>query len=234
MNSTQKLARVAGAFFILNLMLPFINWTFILSKFVVTDNISETVNNILENELLFRVGISIELFMSIGLIVLALALYQILKATGKSLAMLALLLKLAEATLAAVAVLIPFIALQFINNDLYPTGLPPEQLQFPIGLLLNSHKAIMAVPMVFLGLDMILFCYLFFKSNFVPRIIAGFGILSFALIFVHALMYILMPELAAMQLNQFIFWTPSGIFEIAIGIWLLAKGINMPDAQLAK
>ena len=234
MNSTHKLARIAGAFFLINLVLPFLNWTLVLSKLAVADNISATVNNIMENEFLFRLGITIELFMSMGLIVLALALYQILKTADKSLAMLALLLKLAEATLIAVTVLIPFIALQVVNNEFHIAGLTSTQLQFPIGLMLNSHKAIMSVPMTFLGLDMMLFCYLFFKSNYIPRIIAGFGILSFALIFIHALMYMLKPELAAMPLNQFIFWTPSGIFEIAIGMWLLLKGINIPDSETIK
>ena len=222
----HKTVKVAGLFFLLNLIVPLLNWTFVLSKFTVAENVIATAKNIMANELLFRFGITIELFMSIGLIILGLVLYKILKPVNKNLAMLALMLKLVEATLMAVTVLVPFIALQTLNSEAYLKVFTLEQLQFPIGLIFNSHTALTSIPMVFLGLDMMVFSYLFFKSKFIPRILASFGIISFALIFIHALMYILAPEYAMMPINQIIFWTPSGLFEIIIGIWLLSKGIN--------
>ena len=225
--SQSKAVKIAGLFFLFNLIVPLLNWTFVLSKFTVVDNVIATANNIIANELLFRFGITIELFMSVGLMVLALVLYKILKPINKNLAMLALLLKLVEATLMAITVLIPFVALQILNGEAYQTVFTIEQLQFPIGLIFNSHTAITAIPMVFLGLDMMVFSYLFFKSKYIPRILAGFGILSFALIFIHALMYILAPQHAMMPINQIIFCVPSGIFEIIIGAWLLSKGLNV-------
>jgi hypothetical protein len=225
--SQGKAIKVAGLFFLLNLIVPLLNWTFVLSKFNVAEDVIATAKNIMANELLFRFGITIELFMSIGLIVLALVLYIILKPVSKNLALLALLLKLIEATLMAVTVLVPFIALQILNKESYLTEFTPEQFQFPIGLIFNSHTAITSIPMVFLGLDMMIFSYLFFKSKYIPRILSSFGILSFALIFIHALMYILAPEHAMMPINQIIFWTPSGLFEVIIGIWLLFKGIKV-------
>ena len=225
--SQRKAVRVAGFMFLFSLIVPLLNWTFVLSKLIVAENVIATANNIMANELLFRIGITIELIMSVGLIVLALALYIILKPVNKNLALLALLWKLAEAIIGAVIVLVSFIALQILNGDAYLTVFTPEQLQVPVGFLLNAHTAIYSIPMVFLGLDMIVFSYLFLKSKYIPRILAGFGILSFALIFIHALMYIIAPKYAAMLINQIIFYAPSGLFEIIIGIWLLSKGINV-------
>ncbi len=225
--SQHKAARVAGFMFLFSLIVPLLNWTFMLSKLVVAENVIATANNIMANEFQFRIGISIELIMSIGLIVLAWALYTILKPVNKNLALLALLLKLVEATIAAAIVLVSFIALQVLNGDANVTVFTPEQLQVSVGLILNAHTAIFSIPMVFLGLDMMVFSYLFFKSKYIPRILAGFGILSFALIFIHALMFILAPKYATMPINQVIFWTPSGLFEIMIGIWLLSKGLKV-------
>jgi len=74
----------------------------------------------------------------------------------------------------------------------------------------------------------LVFSYLFFKSKYIPRILAYFGILSFALILIHSLMCILVPEYAAMLINQIILWVPSGLFEIIIGLWLLLKGVKVP------
>ena len=178
------------------------------------------------NELLFRLGITIELILSVGLIVLGLALYIVLKPVNKNLALLALLLKLVEATIAASIVLVSFIVLQVLNGDGSIATFTPEQLQVPVGLILNAHTAVFSIPMVFLGLDMMVFSYLFFKSKYIPRVLAGFGILSFALIFIHALISILAPQNAMMPIIQIIFWIPSGLFEIIIGIWLLSKGLN--------
>ena len=227
-DTTQHRAvKIAGIFFILNLLVPLFNWTLVLNKFNVPENILATASNIKSNELLFRIGITVELFMSVGLIILALVLYKILKPVNITLSLFALLLKFTEATLIAVTVVIPYVALQFLTADTSLTIFTLEQLHFPIGVIFHSHTAITAIPMVFLGLDMMIFSYLFFKSKYIPRIISCFGIISFALIFIHALMFILAPEYATMAINQIIFWTPSGIFEIIIGGWLLIKGIKI-------
>jgi hypothetical protein len=230
--SQHKAARVAGFMFLFSLIVPLLNWTFVLSKFIVAENVIATANNIMADELIFRIGITIELIMSVGLVVLALALFIILKPVNKNLALLALFLKLAEATIVAVIVLVHFIALQILNGEAYLTVFTPEQLQAPVGFLLNKHTVLYSIPMVFLGLDMIVFSYLFSKSKYIPKILAGFGILSFALIFIHALMYIIAPKYATMLINQIIFYAPSGLFEIIIGIWLLSKGIKVQQGDI--
>ena len=222
-----KAVKVAGFMFLFAFIVPTLNWAFILSKFDVADNAIATANNILANEFIFRMGITIELFLSVGLIVLGLALYVILKPINKKFALLGLLLKLIEATLMAVTVLVPYIALQILSGDEPSNAITQEQLQVPIGLIFNAHTAITSVPMVFLGLDMMIFTYLFLKSKYIPRILADFGILSFAFILIQSLMFLLVPEYAAKPINQIIFWVPSGLFEIIIGVWLLVKGINV-------
>ena len=227
--SQRKVVRVAGFMFLFSFIVPTLYWTFVLSKLIVAENIIATANNIVANELLFRIGITIELIMSVGLIVLALSLYIILKPVNNNLALLALFLKLVEATIVVAIALVSFIALQILNEEAYLTAFTPEQLQVPVGLILNAHTTLYSIPMVFLGLDMMVFSYLFFKSKYIPKILAGFGILSFALIFIHALMYIIAPKYAAMPISQIIFYAPSGLFEIIIGIWLLSKGIKIPS-----
>lgn len=229
-NRSQKVVKVAGFMFLFALIVPTLNWALVLSQFNVAENAIATANKIVANEFLFRMGITVELFLSIGLIVLGLALYVILQPANKTLALLALLLKLVEATLMAVTVLVLFVALQPLGTNADISSVP-ELLRFLIGAIFNSHDAITAIPMVFLGLDMILFSYLFYISNYIPRVLAGFGILSFVLVFIQSLMFVLIPEYAMMPINQVIFWVPSGIFEIVIGLWLLVKGINVPSRE---
>jgi len=232
--SQRKAVKIAGFMFLFAFIIPTLNWALVLSKFNVAGDALATAKNIMADTFLFRLGISVELLMAIGLVVLGLALYVVLKSVNKHLALLALVLKLVEATLMGVTVLLPFIALESAQAAASATTLTQEQLQMPLGLLFNAHTAITAVPMVFLGLDMMLFCYLFLKSNYIPRLLAGFGILTFFLILVQSLLFILAPAYAEMPINQIIFWAPSGLFEIVIGLWLLIKGINtqqLPDLE---
>jgi hypothetical protein len=229
--SQRKVVKTAGFMFLFAFIVPTLNWAFVLSKFIVPENVMATAKNIIANELLFRIGITIELIMSGGLIVLGIALYILLKQVNRNLSLLALSLKLVEATISANIVLVSFIVLQFVNGETYSTGFTAEQLQAPVGFLLNAHTDLYSIPMLFLGLDMMIFSYLFFNSKYIPRILSGFGILSFALIFIHALIYIVAPEYAAMPINQIIFWTPSGIFEIIIGIWLLFKSGKVSEIK---
>ena len=228
-NSQHKAAKVAGIMFLFSLIVPTLNWAFILSKLVVAENAIATANNIMAHVFQFRIGSTVELIMSAGLVVLGLALYIVLKPVDEKFALLALLLKLVEATIAAAIVLVSFITLQIASGVVEISIFSPEQLQTPVGLILNIHTAVFSVPMVFLGLDMMIFSYLFYKSKYIPRILAFFGVISFALIFIHALMFILTPRYATMPVNQIIFWTPSGIFEIVIGIWLLSKGLKIQN-----
>ncbi|WP_106540858.1 DUF4386 domain-containing protein [Prolixibacter denitrificans] len=231
-SSQQKAAKIAGFMFLLAFIVPTLNWTLILSRFSIGTNASATANNILESELLFRLGMTIELLMPVGLIILGWTLYRILKPEGRNLALLALLLKLVEAIISAVIVLVVFIALHLLDGEAYLKVFTPEQLQVPLTLIIKSHMAIFSVPMVFLGLDMMIFSYLFFKSGYIPRILAAFGIFSFALIFIHSLMYLLAPQYAAMAINQIIFWFPSGLFELVVGFWLLFRGLNINHQEI--
>jgi len=229
--SQRKAARVAGFIFLFIVIGWILNWTFVDSKLTIAGNITATVNNIMANELLFRIGITNELILSIIGVVLSLALYIILKPVNKNLALLALYWKLAESILVAVIVLVTFIALQMLNGKAYLTVFKPEQLQDIVGLFLNVRSTGSTISMIFLGLNLIVFFYLFFKSKYIPRLLAGFGILSYSLILVYSLANILVPQnatvLSMVNPISMIFFSPSVLFEIVIGLWLLFKGIKV-------
>lgn len=228
--SQQKAARVAGFMFLFSLIVPMLNWAVVLSRLVVADDVDATANNIMANESLYRIGITVELIMSAGLVVLAVALYTILKTVNRKLALLALCWKLVEAGIVAVIVLLSFAALLMADGAPSLAAFTPEQVRMPVGFLLSQHTVQYAVPMVFLGLDLTLFFYLFFRSRYIPRVLAGFGILSYVLILIHALGYLVAPSIASMMVVEVIGYAPSCIAELAIGLWLLGKGIKVSQA----
>ena len=225
--SQRKAARIAGLLFLLSLIVPLLNWTLVFSGFIETDNAGATAHNMLSREFLFRISIMNDILTSIVALSLAVALYTILKPIGKTLALLALFLKLTEAVLWAVMTLRNFDGLLILIGQSSLAASGPEQIQTLIGLFLNAHMSKSAIAGIFLGLASTLFFYLFLRSGYIPKKLAAFGILSYALIFIYDSMLILFPNYAKMLIIQITGWGPSVLAELVIGFLLLIKGINV-------
>ncbi|NJD78834.1 MAG: DUF4386 domain-containing protein [Candidatus Methanoperedens sp.] len=231
--SQQKIARIAGLAFLFIVIGYTLTWIFVYSKLIVAGNAQATANNIMANESLSRIGIAGDLMIAISSLVLAWALYILLKPVNKNLALLALYLKLTDAILATVTVSFSFISLQILNGEAYLTVFKPEQLQYLVGLFLNMHTSASTIPMVFTGLGFIVFFYLLFKSNYVPRILASFGIFSYLSLLTYVFVKILVAQPATDLLSniELIFYLPSVLFELIIGFWLLIKGVNVQEKE---
>jgi hypothetical protein len=121
------------------------------------------------------------------------------------------------------------------NGKAYLKVFKPEQLQDIVGLFFNIRSNGATISMVFLGLGFIVFFYILYKSNYVPKILAGFGFLSYSLILINAIINILIPQNSSVttMVNTIgmIFMTPSILFELMIGLWLLIKGIKICEIK---
>ncbi len=201
---------------LLSLIVPALNWALVLSRFAAARSEGETAHEILRNELLFRVGVVGELTTSAVAAMLALALYVLLQSVGKDLALLALLLKLVESTLWAVIALGHLAALVTLRGA-------SEQARAIVGVLLREQVTLNAVPGLALGLGSVVFLYLLVRSKYVPRTLAGFGVLSYALVFLSNLLAMTSPDHATIG-SQMAWGAPSVVSELAIGSWLLVRG----------
>jgi hypothetical protein len=79
--------------------------------------------------------------------------------------------------------------------------------------------------MIFMGLGGTVFCYLFFKSKYIPRILAAWGILTYLIMLIFSFVNILLPNLPAMI--EIVVYAPGTLFEVIFGFWLLFKGVNV-------
>jgi len=223
-DTQQKAARVAGFLYLIIIITSILSMILVESKLVVPGDAAATVNNIMANELLFRIGAAYDLIMFASVVILSVALYVILKTVNKNLALLALCWRLAEAILGCVAALSSLIVLLLLNGEIYSAAFETQQLQALVRLFLDVRSAALTLVFVFLSLGTIVFCYLFFKSKYIPRILAAFGIFSFLLMLIGSFVSILLPDYAAIL--QFAF-APAALFEIVIGLWLLFKGVDV-------
>jgi len=226
-----KAAKIAGLMFLLIVVGWTLNWVFVDSRLHGSANVMAASDAILAHEQLFRIGLANELLFSISGMVLAWALYRMLRPVNRDMALLALIWKLMDAVIGTVSVLASFIMLQVLNGRGLLTASRPGPLQEAAGLFFKLRSNGAAIAMLFLGLAFIVFFCLLFKSKYVPGILAGFGVFSYFLIFVNAAAGILVPRNAAaltmVSPVGMIFMTPSILFELTIGLWLLLKGIRV-------
>ena len=224
LNTTVKFI---GIMFWLTLIVPVINYVFVFQKFPDPDNPVETAINILDNEFLFRINIINGIITALIVLGLAIALFSLLKPTNKNLARFALTLKLTEASLWVVIALGHLTSLLILKDNSVLARFEPGQLQSLIGLFVNEHLFITALPGMLHGLGLTIFLYLLFKSKLLPNKLALFGLISFALVFIYDALFIISPNTTEITVVQLIGWAPSILFEIIVGGWLLTKGINV-------
>jgi len=218
-------ARVAGVAYIAITIAGVLYGSLIESKLIVSGNDAATANNIVANESLFRIGIVSVLIIYVSVFVASWALYVILKTVHENLALLGLLFRLAEAIVGATTVLISFAVLYVFGGNRPSTALEPEQLQALAGRLIDVRTAGLDVVLVFIGLGATVSCYLLFKSRYIPRPLAAWGMFTYLSMLFLASVSILFPNHPLML--ETVLYSVGGLFELVFGLWLVFKGVDL-------
>src|SRR6266516_3320576 len=95
---------------------------------------------------------------------------------------------------------------------------------FRLGTASNLTVFAVDVVLVLAGLRSTAFCYLWFKSRFIPRALAAWGMVASFLMGACAFSFIIFPELAKVIPVE-IYGAPIFFFELTMGFWLLLKGL---------
>jgi hypothetical protein len=222
--SPRVYARVAGAAYLVIAIVALVYGILVESKLVVSGNDAVTASNIMANESLFRLGIVLVLVIYVSVVVASWALFVILRTVHANLALLALLLRSAEAILGAATVLMSFIVLYVLGGNGPSSTFAPEQLQALAGRFLDVRTAGLDIVLIFIGLGATIFCYLLFKSKYIPRILAAWGIFTYLSMLSLALVSILFPSHPVML--EFVLYGVGELFELSLGFWLVFKGID--------
>jgi hypothetical protein len=79
------------------------------------------------------------------------------------------------------------------------------------------------VAMAALGVGSIFFCFLMYRSSLVPRFLAAWGVVGYAIFAAGCLL-----EIVGLAGAGLVASVPGGLFEVFFGIWLIVKGFNRP------
>ncbi len=224
-DSQRTAARVAGFTGLITMVIVIFSNFAIQERLIVAGNPAETARNILAHERLFRFGIACGLIYCVGLVVLLTALYVILKPVNRGLTLLAALWRLVYASMWLLMTLNLFEALRLLSNADYLRVFEAERVYGLARLYLGERFDQYYAGLLFYALASTVCSYLWFKSNYIPRALAAFGVISSVWCAVCTLIFIILPNFTKV-VNLWWFDTPMGIFEMALSFWLLFKGLR--------
>lgn len=225
--SQQRAAKVAGSAYLVALVLS-IFAEFHVRGNLVTADVTQSAINIAGHDRLFRLGIASNLAAFAVDVALIIALYVILKPINSTVALLAAGWGLIETSILAVAVLYDLDALRILGGSDYLHSFEASQLQAMARLQVSAHSAAYNVGLIFAGLRSTAFCYLWFRSRFIPPVLAVWGILASTLMGTCSFVFIIFPGLAK-AIPVMIYGGPIFLFELAMGFWLLFRRLQFPE-----
>jgi len=221
----RKAARVAGFSFLLAIATVIVANYGINFRLIVPGNVVDTAQHIRDNETLFRLNIACNLVYSATLIVLLSSLYIVLKNVNQTLALIAAFFRILLAVNWCITALNSLGALRLLGNTSYLSVFEPTQLQTLARLNIASSWDAYYVGLPFWTLASAICSYLFFRSKYIPKALALYGIISSVWGVFCAFTFIIFPHFDS-TVNAGWFDMPMLIFEIVLGFWLLFKRLT--------
>ncbi len=232
-NSQRTAAKVAGWTGLLTFAIVVFGNYVLLNPLTVPGNAAATAQNIVAHETQFRLTVVCFLTYSLGIVVLLSALYVILKPVNPGLALVGALSRLAFALLWLLSPLNLLSGLRLLSNANYLQVFEPDRLQALAKLHLGASFDDYYVGLPFFGLAATICAYLWLKSNYIPKGLALFGVISSAWCVLCAFIFLIFPHFNTV-VNDYIFDSPMALFEMVLSFWLLFKGLKPVDPNQAQ
>lgn len=224
--SERTAARIAGFLYLFLMVTGVFAEFYARGSLIVPGDAVQTAKNIAASERLFRIGTVSDLITFAGDAILVWALYVVLKPVNGNVALLAAFLRIAECAILGVITLNDFVVLRLLSGTNYLRAFDTQQLQALARVFVGVQADGYRIGIVFFGLGSTVFSYLWLESRYIPRGFAAWGILASLLVASGVLAIMVFPGLAPVVTPAY--YVPIMIFEIALGLWLLVKGIQVP------
>lgn len=222
--SVQTYARIAGVLFLISAVAGGFGEVFVPSQLIVSTDATATANNIIASNSLFRMGFASYVVEALCDVSLTLVLYVLLRPVHGNLALLAVFFRLVSTAVFGVAEVLFYSAPSLILGGAdYLKTFSPEQLNTLAFLSLRLFGYGSGIAFVFYGVGSILFGYLIFRSDYLPKILGILLALSGLGFVTRTFLLVLAPAYASSALL-----VPTAIAGLALTVWLLVRGVDVP------
>jgi hypothetical protein len=198
---------------------------YVLPKLVISGNAMATTENIIQNKVLFTSAIFAYLITFICDLLVAWALYILLKPVHDHLSLLTALFRVVYTVIALVALLNLVTVLRSLNTFDTMSVAQPEQFYAQVMLPINTFRSNWYFGLIFFGIHLGLLGYLVIRSKYIPGILGVLLILAGSGYLLTSLKPFLFPTISL----DFAAYTFYG--ELIFMLWLLIKGPRIKETN---
>jgi hypothetical protein len=188
------------------------------------------LQNILAHEQRFRWGLACEFAMLNSDIVLAIALYGLLKPVNAPLALLGAFWRFANAIVLGVGVVAAVTALDLPAPMSDSSALPLDQIPGLAGQLLRVHDIASPIGLFFWSMGAAVHSYLLWQSRYIPQVLSGSYLVVAVVILIGCLGIMVFPAIQSAIDPWFVL--PDLPVEIAVALWLMFKGVKIQPSSV--
>ena len=131
--------------------------------------------------------------------------------------------RIMDATFIAVMALLILVQIPVANEYLNSGSADASYLQALSAVFNHAYLYAYEFGMIALGIAGLILCYAFYRSQLIPRPLAVWGLVGYAILLGGSVLQILGFELNSIQA------IPGGLWEVFIGVWLIVKGFSTPS-----
>lgn len=220
--SLRQAALVAGFAYLLN-PVSYAEFS-IYPRLVIPENIAQTAHNISTHSDQFLVAILCYFTSAIGDVVIAWALYYLLRPVSRSLSLLMAWFQLVYAGIFIVSLLSLVSAWQLLTVPGYLTAFGSGPLHAQLMLQLHVFRYDWSISLIVFGIHLVLLGYLIFRSSYVPRILGALLVINGLGWMINGMGPYAFPATDFFGYLQFTF-----LGELCFMLWLLIRGWRIKE-----
>ena len=214
-------ARIAGALYILVILLGGFAEVGVRQGLVVEGDPAATAQAIVAHAPLFRLGFAAEMATNLIAVPLTLIFYRLLAPTARFWVLLAVALDLTQNTINAVNAWTQFAPLTLLSGAPDLAAIPHAELAALARLALKWHDVGFDIGLTFFGFALLTWGVVIFRSGFLPRALGLLYGLAGACYLANSCAYFFAPQLLSLYLLL-----PCLLGEGALALWLLIFGLD--------
>lgn len=208
--------RLLGAAFLIQALASAIGGFILLDPILSAGDVPAILARIADNPLQLQASILVELITSMGIVMLGIMMYQVLKAQNQDLAKVAMGLYIFEAAILAIS-RIPLGMLLTVSQEALQLGFV-DHLQTLARIYIDTASFGYELHMLPFAVGATIFYTLFFLSNITPKWLSTVGIIAAPLALIGTVFVLLGIDI------PIIIFIPNLPFELAMGVWFLFFG----------
>jgi Domain of unknown function (DUF4386) len=220
-NNYRTTARIVGVLYLAGMVVGIGGNLFIQSILGAPDQLSR----IAASSTLLAIGAVLWLSTVAGDAAHGILMFPVLRPHSERAAVGYLGARIIDATFIAVMALLILVQIPVGIEYLNAGAADISYLQALSAVLTKANLYAYEFAMISVGVAGLILCWMFYRAHLVPRLLAVWGLIGYAILLLGSVLQVLGLNLSSIQA------IPGGLWELFIGVWLIAKGFSSPPVS---